>query len=77
MARLLDDDRDIEADRQAVSLTRYPPGLRQALATLAEGDTRPASLTAGSAHLWLADPEDTSSGGRAPLALRMDVLAEL
>ncbi|MEM9561172.1 MAG: hypothetical protein AAGA93_01055 [Actinomycetota bacterium] len=81
IARLLPPDRDLEADRQAVGLTRYPPGLIKALGRLQGRDLAPAAGTAGTAHLWLADPQAgaTSNGDdrRAPLGLRIDALAEL
>ncbi len=81
ITRLLPSDRDLEADRQAVGLTRYPPGLIKALERLQGRDLSPAAGTAGTAHLWLADPQGgtTSTGDdrRAPLGLRIDALAEL
>ncbi|MGH1491691.1 MAG: hypothetical protein ACRBK7_20235 [Acidimicrobiales bacterium] len=80
LGRLLSDDRDLEADRQAVSLTRYPPGLFGALRTMSQGDVAPKSYTEGLAHLWLIDPTHTTAGQlapRTPLDLRIDVLAEL
>ena len=85
LGRLLREDRDLEADRQAVRLTRYPPGLHAALAKIGEGDAKPMSSTPGQAHLWLVDPSAESAAvlsaedevHRAPLGLRIDVLAEL
>ncbi len=80
LGKLLRDDRDLEADRQAVSLTRYPPGLFGALKQIGEGDVTPKSYSRGLAHLWLIDPGHDGSSlgvGRAPLDLRIDVLAEL
>ena len=81
LARLLSDDRDLEADRQAVSLTRYPPGLAGAFRAMARGDVVPAVGTEGLAHLWLIDPRPAGArsapGQRASLDLRIDVLAEL
>ncbi|MEM7322879.1 MAG: hypothetical protein AAF531_07330 [Actinomycetota bacterium] len=78
---LLDADRDLEADRQAVSLTRYPPGLLGALAAMRRGDVSPAADSAGLSHLWIADPDvaDAPQGAaaRASLGLRIDILAEL
>lgn len=80
-ARLLDDDRDLEADRQAVRLTRYPPGLLSALKTMGRGDVSPKANSVGLGHLWLVDPAareaEAADGVRAPLDLRIDVLAEL
>lgn len=81
LARLLADDRDIEADRQAVRLTRYPPGLFSALKIMGEGDLSPKATTDGLAHLWLVDPRGSGTPvaerSRASLDLRIDVLAEL
>lgn len=78
--RLLSADRDLEADRQAVTLTRYPPGLLRALQAIESGDSRVGAATAGTAHLWLADPIEATSeqtDRRVPLSLRIDALAEL
>lgn len=81
LGRLLQEDRDLEADRQAVRLTRYPPGLLSALRRMGEGEVTPKTTTDGLAHLWLVDPRPVASGTaealRAPLDLRIDVLAEL
>ncbi len=81
LGRLLREDRDLEADRQAVTLTRYPPGLLGALKTIADGEVQPAASTGGLAPLWLVDPHAGRSEhvdrDRAPLGLRIDVLAEL
>lgn len=78
---LLAADRDLEADRQAVSLTRYPPGLLGALAAIRRGEVKPAAYSDGQSHLWIADPSveanDAEHTVRAPLGLRIDVLAEL
>lgn len=79
--RLLSADRDLDADRLAVSLTRYPPGLLRALRAMSGEGVRPATVSDGTAHLWLVDPvEGRATGGRdrrSPLGLRIDVLAEL
>lgn len=81
LARLLPSDRDLEADRQAVTLTRYPPGLIKALEAMEGHELRPAAVTGGTAHLWLADPSGPvpadAEAPRAPLGLRIDALAEL
>ncbi len=81
MGRLLRDDRDLLADREAVRLTRYPPGLLSALKTMGEGDVAPVDASRGLAHLWLVEPRSGKSTAmetnRAPLDLRIDVLAEL
>ncbi len=80
LGRLLNDDRDLNADRQAVNLTRYPPGLHAAFVKIGEGEVTPDSYRVGQAHLWLVDPDGStaaSDSGRASLDLRRDVLAEL
>lgn len=81
LGRLLPPDRDLEADRQAVTLTRYPPGLIQALESLQGQELAPRCATDGTAPLWLVDPApERSVAGeetRAPLSLRIDALAEL
>ena len=75
---LLDPDRDLTADRHAVSLTRYPPGLLAALQIISQGELRPSASTDGVAHMWLVDPVDGagSSSSRSGIDLRIDVLAE-
>lgn len=81
LTRLLEDDRDLAADREAVTLTRYPPGLLGALAAIRRGEPTPGAYSEGLAHLWVADPSAEGAGGvdaaRSPLGLRIDVLAEL
>ncbi|MEL6984490.1 MAG: hypothetical protein AAFO29_18835 [Actinomycetota bacterium] len=81
LGRLLPPDRDLEADRQAVTLTRYPPGLIQALQTLDGQEVQPRCATVGTASLWLVDPAPQAATAgeedRAPLSLRIDALAEL
>ena len=66
-------------DFEAVGLTRYPPGLADALATLNEGT--PAVRGAGpfTVHLWVTPPVAGRSilGEIAPLDLRVDALREL
>lgn len=66
-------------DFEAIGLTRYPPGLAAALATLNEGT--PVVRGAGSftVHLWVTPPVAGRSilGEIAPLDLRVDALREL
>lgn len=78
LAMLLDADRDLTADRHAVSLTRYPPGLLAALQTMSEGEAAPASSSDGVAHVWLVDPGERNSAAvaRSGIDLRIDILAE-
>jgi len=78
-ALALPDDRDLNADRAAVALTRYPPALASALEKL---DTKGAAVPgqpASMAHLWLADPSTTPTPGRGrlPLRDRIEALREL
>ena len=87
LRRLLPEDRDLTADRDAVGLTRYPPGLYRGLSTIRAGSARIASAAEASEHVWLVPPSATrsseGSGGpasvvdSAPLDLRIDVLGEL
>jgi Zn-dependent protease with chaperone function len=82
LRRLLADDRDLSADRAAVALTRYPPGLLSALTVIREGSPTTATADASNEHLWLVPPatvnavSDTTVEG-SPLDLRIDVLGEL
>lgn len=79
--RAIDEHRDISADLQAVSVTRYPPGLRSGLEVIAgaaTNETAPAKMGPGFDHLWIVPP------GRArrlfdfaPLEWRIDVLLEI
>jgi len=73
MASLLAESRDLDADHQAVILTRYPPGLRRALTAARGLDRRPSTASAALDELWLVDPTDD----RSALDLRIDVLTEL
>ncbi len=81
LRRLLAEDRDLEADRDAVALTRYPPGLLAALSAIRAGSPRPAAISPGTEHVWLVPPASVEEVDgpvhTAPLDLRIDVLAEL
>lgn len=69
---------ELEADRAAVTLTRYPPGLIGAFEKMAErGTTVDASPSLDA--LWLASPHPEPDPGsdRLPLAERIEALAEL
>ncbi len=80
--RLFPSDRDLSADRDAVALTRYPPGLLAALRVLGGKELAPKASSAGLDHMWLVDPRPMSSTAAAPdpsrsdLDLRIDILAE-
>jgi len=69
-------DRDLELDRAAVALTRYPPGLLAALEQMQRVGTRVAAADPTSAHLWMADPGVGVKGmpERSPLELRIEAL---
>lgn len=78
LPRLLDQDRDVLADRQAVSITRYPPGLSAALVRMADGPSVASLSTAGTDHLWMAPPSRMESIlPTAPLDWRIDILLEI
>lgn len=82
LRRLLSDDRDLAADRAAVALTRYPPGLSSALGAIAAGPVRPTRVPGHHDLLWLVPPPAIDPAGPVPvevpsLSLRMDVLGEL
>ena len=82
LRRLLDDDRDLSADRAAVALTRYPPGLLQALTIIRAGSPAMSTADASNEHVWLVPPATVDGAAEAviegsPLDLRIDVLGEL
>lgn len=63
--------RILDADVDACSLTRYPPGLRSALTTLSEHSTVTSAGLCGTAHLWLASPLGLANpDGRAGSTIR-------
>lgn len=67
---------EIDLDRAAVALTRYPPGLIGGLQKMAEDGTA-VSADPLLDDLWLAAPRGGAEGGRTPLAERIEALAEL
>ena len=81
LRRLLGSDRDLAADRAAVALTRYPPGLLSALDLVRAGSAVVAQSTPATDHVWLI-PRAAIDGGddvvisTASLDLRIDVLGE-
>lgn len=81
LRRLLGTDRDLVADRAAVALTRYPPGLLAGLDLIRAGSPALARSSAATDHIWLVSPADGDGDDvivtSAPLDLRIDVLAEL
>ena len=72
----LDPDRDIQADLDAVALTRYPPGLHGALAKIKGASHSPAVATEGLSYLWLVatGADEVTTFG---LDERIDALAEI
>jgi len=80
--RLLENGRDLAADEQAIALTRYPPGLLQALVKIKTSERRPQAIPDDLDELWLVDPDvgvgaDGDRSLRSSLDLRIDVLNEL
>lgn len=61
-------DAEVLLDRDAVALTRYPPGLIAALERLEQGSTVVDAPLSGLGPLWFADP--VGDADRAPLADR-------
>ena len=78
-------ERELEADLVAVHVTRYPPGLYQALVAIQRSARPMAAIPAATAPLWIQDPRDVTRGTAAPsrpglhppLEQRIDVLGEL
>ena len=57
MDRLLPAGRSLAADFEAVSLTRYPPGLLSALMTLSGEAAQVPSPTVAALHMWIDEPD--------------------
>ena len=57
MSRVLPAARSLEADFEAVSLTRYPPGLLSALMTLSRQNAEVPSTTVAALHMWIDEPD--------------------
>lgn len=57
MSRVLPAGRSLEADFEAVSLTRYPPGLLSALMTLSSQTAEVPSATVAALHMWIDEPD--------------------
>jgi heat shock protein HtpX len=85
----LGEQRDMLADLDAVSLTRYPPGLSDAFKKAEARGTAVPDCSWGAAHLWLLDPLSEVGQGteearlnelfrnHPPLRHRIDLLDEL
>lgn len=67
-------DDDVRLDRDAVALTRYPPGLVGALRKLEAGSTVVSRPVGSTAALWLADPTGRPAPTRPTLAHRIEAL---
>ena len=57
MDRVLPAGRGLAADFEAVSLTRYPPGLLSALMTLSGQTAQVPSPTVAALHMWIDEPD--------------------
>ncbi|MCY3632408.1 MAG: M48 family metalloprotease [bacterium] len=57
MDRVLPAGRGLAADFEAVSLTRYPPGLLSALMTLSGQSAQVPSPTVAALHMWIDEPD--------------------
>jgi heat shock protein HtpX len=88
LGRLLEARDDFVADLSASAMTRYPPGLRQAFAQMAETGTHVPTSPWGAVFLWMCDPLGATptppdeAGASAlrhhpPIQHRIDLLAEL
>lgn len=77
----LGEQSSIRSDLDAVGLTKYPPGLISAFATMERTGTQVSAASPATASLWLADPtsgpDSSASPHSEPLALRIAVLQEL
>jgi heat shock protein HtpX len=75
-AAVSDPDRDLLFDQAAVALTRYPPGLVDALDRMRAVGTAVDGARPESSHLWMADPGVAVPGMpvRPSLELRMEAL---
>ncbi len=80
-SRLLGGERELQADRAAVALTRFPPGLLGALDVVRAGPVRLEDVPPSLDHVWVVPPpsvgEPSTPTTATPLDLRIDVLAEL
>lgn len=74
---LFEADREISGDHDAVSVTRYPPGLSAALTRIETGPYEPATTTPGLQHLWFAPPRPDAAVPHSPINWRLDVLSEI
>lgn len=75
--QLFEPDREISGDQDAVSVTRYPPGLSAALTRIETGPYEPATTSPGLQHLWFAPPRPDAAVPHSPINWRLDVLSEI
>lgn len=75
--RLFAEDREIAGDREAVLVTRYPPGLAAALERIDRGPCEPAGTSLGMQHVWFAPPRPLPVVPHSPITWRLDVLSEI
>lgn len=76
-ARLVDPAVGVRSDLAGVSLTRYPPGLAAALATLDADGRTVARNPRPYRHLWIDPPDDAMVGAQFSISDRIEVLSEL
>lgn len=78
--RLVPERSDVVADMRAVGLTRYPPGLLEALEQI-ETDPVLTSAPGWTRHLWIEDPVGPANGrpgsSHSPIDERLATLREL
>ncbi|WP_419925923.1 M48 family metalloprotease [Candidatus Poriferisocius sp.] len=79
MGRVLPAGRSLKADFEAVSLTRYPPGLLSALMTISGQTPEVPSATVAALHMWIDEPDwGIADAVRHPgLQTRIAALSEL
>lgn len=79
LRKVIGHQRDVRADLEGVSLTRYPPGLVAALSRIRDHGGLPAAASGPIGHLWLSPPADLAGddGLRFTLDDRIAVLQEL
>lgn len=72
------DNHAIAYDIEGVRMTRYPPGLSDALARLAQVEVKVRFAPRAAQHLWIDEPaEGTTHALHRPLTERIEVLQEL
>ena len=76
-SRMLDNDSTYHADRAGVALTRYPPGLAGALASMRSDGRVVKHNPRAYRHLWINIPEEALIEPAFSLDARIDSLAEL